>query len=456
MVDDQTKGTRRWKPKFWHVFAAVLLIILAGFVALRVRSRSSLHDKIEGIRAAGYPVTCAELDAWYTIPASADNAADQIISAFSYYCEWEPQQSKFLPVVDEGELGPRTEPLPEGTKTLIRAYLADNQQALELLHEAAKIEHCRYPVNFRMGLATLMPYLSDVRKATQLLDLEAILSAEDAQPDAAVRSIASMFGVARSLSEEPLVISQLVRIACQALAVSGLERVVNRTKLTDEHLRDLGQMLVDAECPRAMSRAFVGERCFGIDVFTKPTRQKMGLISHGGEVPALLVAVHSFTGLLDKEAIIYLDLMDHFIQAGQLPPHQRCEAADAVDARFEKTSKIRIFLRAFMPALAKATELDIRNVARLRSAQVGLGVERYRLASGRLPEKLAELVPGYLAAIPTDPFDGEDIRYRRLEAGYVAYSVGQDQTDDGGKEEPARRRGRRERKNHDITFIIER
>jgi hypothetical protein len=95
----------------------------------------------------------------------------------------------------------------------------------------------------------------------------------------------------------------------------------------------------------------------------------MGLISHGGEVPALLVAVHSFTGLLDKEAIIYLDLMDHFIQAGQLPPHQRCEAADAVDARFEKTSKIRIFLRAFMPALAKATELDIRNVARLRSAQ---------------------------------------------------------------------------------------
>ena len=42
------------------------------------------------------------------------------------------------------------------------------------------------------------------------------------------------------------------------------------------------------------------------------------------------------------------------------------------------------------------------------------------------------MVPGYLEAVPEDPFDGKELRYKKLEPGYVVYSVGDDLEDQGG------------------------
>ena len=55
--------------------------------------------------------------------------------------------------------------------------------------------------------------------------------------------------------------------------------------------------------------------------------------------------------------------------------------------------------------------------AQIRVAQVGLAIERHRLAASELPDVLGELVPAYLDAVPKDPFDGAELRYRRLEKG---------------------------------------
>jgi len=42
--------------------------------------------------------------------------------------------------------------------------------------------------------------------------------------------------------------------------------------------------------------------------------------------------------------------------------------------------------------------------ARIRLATTAIAVERFRLACGRLPENLNELVPQFLSAVPADPF----------------------------------------------------
>jgi hypothetical protein len=61
------------------------------------------------------------------------------------------------------------------------------------------------------------------------------------------------------------------------------------------------------------------------------------------------------------------------------------------------------------------------------------------------------LVPKFLPAIPTDPFDGHSLRYKKLAKGYVVYSVGEDGKDDGGVE-PRGGYG----PGTDLTFIVER
>jgi hypothetical protein len=107
-----------------------------------------------------------------------------------------------------------------------------------------------------------------------------------------------------------------------------------------------------------------------------------------------------------------------------------------------------------MPALARIITIDTRNIAQLLTARVALAIERYRLAAEKLPDSLAELVPAYLDAVPTDPFDGNDLRYKKLDTGFIVYSIGEDLIDDSGKERPTGKKKKDE--TWDVTFIVER
>ena len=83
-------------------------------------------------------------------------------------------------------------------------------------------------------------------------------------------------------------------------------------------------------------------------------------------------------------------------------------------------------------------------------------MERFRLAEGRIPETLTELVPAFLSEVPADYFSatGEPLRYRRWENGkYVVYSVGRDMEDDHGEEIGWSRE--RNRIAGDITFTVD-
>ena len=63
-----------------------------------------------------------------------------------------------------------------------------------------------------------------------------------------------------------------------------------------------------------------------------------------------------------------------------------------------------------------------------------VALEQFRAAhNNRYPASLSELTPKYLDAPLMDPFDGQPLRYRKQDAGYVLYSIGPDLKDDGGK-----------------------
>jgi len=284
--------------------------------------------------------------------------------------------------------------------------------------------------------------------------------AENNQPELAVHSMESAFALARSVEKEPTLISQLVRLACLNLNVQFLERVINRTDLTDEQLSRLVLELQNSQDLSAISRGLVGELCQGIYVFKTPQAQGQ-LLQLVGEssLPLPVLVAYRAVGLAESDAVAYVDLMYDCIKTNQLPISERQKATralgDAVESKISEMSRIHVLLGPLLPALAQVTERDLRVVAHLHTAQVGLAVERYRLKNGRLPGSLAELVPAYLDAVPKDPFDGRDIRYKKLDVGFVLYSIAEDQSDDGGREKPPRRE-RVKGDSYDITFVIER
>jgi len=452
MNENEIAPKKRSKFRISYALIILLLTGVGVFAYHRLSLKSKLRTKIDAIRAAGYPVTCTELDQWYKIPPNVENAAYTFMDAFSCYKKWDKEKAEPLPLVGRAKLPARTEPLAEETKALIVQYVVDNNEALKLLHASAAIEHCRYPIDLNAGFETLLPNLSEIRIGVFLLNLEAVLHAENRDSKSAIRSVKSCFGISRSLAKEPVRISQLVRSACLSRAATIIEYCINRIKFTNEQLLELIESVRSSERISGMFYAFIGERCNGISFFKAPGSVDPDLI--GGVPFRPVLALYKAIGMTDSDAIIYLDLMDEYIKIYQLPLHQRQKAAEVVDAKFQSTSKFHVLLYVIMPALSRTTIIDTRNTAQLLTTRIGLAIERYRLAAGKLPDELAELVPAYLDAVPMDPFDGNELRYKKLGVGFVVYSIGEDLIDDGGKERPT---GKKEKgESWDVTFIVER
>ena len=436
-----------------YILLVALVILVGGYGLLRWRLKSQLQRRMDAIRAAGYPITCAELDRWYSIPNDVENAADVILDATHYYAA--SNKPELTPVVGQAEMPGRTEPLSEETKQLIGQYLAQNKRALELLGEAAAIEHSRYPIDLSAGFAARMPHLREIRDVARLLLLDAFWHVQNNEGEEAMEAVVSIFGVARTLAKEPLIVCQLFRFTCESIGVSAIEQVVNRMELGDEQLAKLSETCAQGEDESGLLRGLVGERCAVFDVLRAPESVNPQFFGAPRSM-GLLYGAYRAVGLTDKEASIYLDLMDGLFDALRLPEHERVKAAEAVEAEIEDVPRIYVMLHMLMPGHLRIFQLSLSNVARLRTVRAGLAIERYRLANGKLPEKLAELVPAYLDAVPMDPFDGQELRYKRLEKGYVVYGIGEDGSDDGGKERLPQGKRKGGKENSDVTFIVER
>ena len=63
-----------------------------------------------------------------------------------------------------------------------------------------------------------------------------------------------------------------------------------------------------------------------------------------------------------------------------------------------------------------------------RAVVVRIALHRWQLAKGRLPDRLEDLVPGLLDAVPADPYDGKPLRWVSAGGGML-YAVGSDWTD---------------------------
>ncbi|MBN2588531.1 MAG: hypothetical protein JXA96_01610 [Sedimentisphaerales bacterium] len=447
--DNKNKAKSR-KYKLINILLFLLFIGIFAFAFYRINSNRTLSSRLEASRAAGYPVTFEELNQWYLMPLDEQNSATYILNALQYYNL--PNDEKLLPVIGKAELPSRTESMNEETKEIISQYLDSNQKCLELLHKTVGLEHGRYLADYRLGQGVPLPPLNQIQKYTILLQLEAVYAAENNNPDIAFKSIKSIFGVAGSLNKEPTFGSQSNRNAFQRKAISVLEYVINKTSLSDEQLIELINDCEKAELVRGILNAILGQRIMTMDMIMHPKSSYFDPVKD----PVLfafppILSIYKAIGINDSDAIILLKITDDVIKAYNLPAHQRIEASKALDSEINSILSKHVLLRRFAPSFGRMIILDLRNIAELRITQTALAIERYRLANNKLPESLEEIVPDYLDSIPLDPYDGKEIRYKKLDRGFVVYSIGEDQIDDGGKEYPRDKSD----STYDITFIIE-
>lgn len=94
---------------------------------------------------------------------------------------------------------------------------------------------------------------------------------------------------------------------------------------------------------------------------------------------------------------------------------------------------------AFASAFSRLTWSDLdadqnQYDQRFDNIKVAFALAAFRADHARYPDKLNDLFPRYLAAIPKDGFSGGPLRYQRRGNGYLLYSVGENGIDDDGRD----------------------
>jgi len=451
-MEDKNRYTRR-RFKLWHGIVALLLVL---FILFHVTGRLKLKKQLKVLRAKGYPVTLEELDRWYNIPEGVENSADVYMAAFSNYVEWDREARKALPVVGRAPLPPRTQPLDDPNLQLVKKFLSDNEKTLTLLHEAASIEHCRYPIEFSQESDPVAPWLKNLRNCARLLSLDVFIQCDNHNPEKALESIRTSLSLARSLGT-PLLIHRLIQIAVQAQTYRSIEQILNRIQLTEEQLMKLSSWIEEVGNDEGYKRALIGENCIGLHAFRGTVREVSDRLGSEGGLSIIFLALLRITGLNNREATEYIEIMQDLIDAMDLPSDKRLTTFDSIQKAVDSGKRGGMLTRMLMPAFGRIMQIETRHLAHLLATQTALAVERYRLTEGHLPQSLDNLVPTYMEFVPKDPFDGQNLRYVARERGFIVYSIGEDLTDDGGTERDGRKRGPKGKPlPWDVTFIVER
>jgi hypothetical protein len=433
----------------------VVLVLAAFYVTYRYTLHRMVEAKLDEIRKQGYPVTLAELDKWYPQPPPGQNAADVYLEAFKLFAPKLASDTN-LPVVGYAHLPARDTPFAPEMRQGIAEYLARNQQSLDLLHKAATMKFCRFPSegpDVETMFESLMNRLNVTRTGTRMLLLDSLSASAHGDAQRVVESTTTSIALAESVKAPPQLISYLVETACFGISIGGLEQALSRTAFNDQQLVALTKAFHEVETDEGFIGAIIGERARA-----NWTWQEMR--AGGGSVKDPIVysdttssldraaaMIYGPLGFIDLDYLARLEFYDDLLRACDTTFPQRLETVGSLN---HKRALFNVLPLAKIEAelTEKSVNREARLQAQLRAVRVALSVERYRIANGALPESLGALVPKFLTAVPTDPFDGQPLRYKKLANGYVVYSIGEDGVDNGGTEGFC--------PGTDITFIVER
>jgi hypothetical protein len=281
-------------------------------------------------------------------------------------------------------------------------------------------------------IMTLLPNTQNARGVAALLDYDARVLVLAKKGDQAIASARAGLVVAKSIGDEPFLISQLVRVACDRVAAHAALQVLALAEPT-EGLGELqNELRAEADVPW-LQYGFRGERGLFNQLFEVLESGKVNFADLEGlarDNRAIMnsMALEAYKPLLPGDRAKSLEILTAYLEAAKLPAHEQKAAMAQIKLPPRPPDDIRyVVTNLMMPAVVKVAEASWRTRADLLTASTAIACERFRLGKGRWPKSLAEVPTEILPDIPLDPFNGKPIQYRKLEDGVAVFTIGDEQ-----------------------------
>jgi hypothetical protein len=318
-------------------------------------------------------------------------------------------------------------------------------------------------------VASLLPDLPGLRGVARVLGYRARWHIAENRPAAAWRDIVAIRRLARLLAPPgrgpQFLATHSVAMALDATADSATRQLLAIPDLSAEVLATIRRDLEELGPPVCLADGLAGERIMGIDAATALARHAfvnrrdaMQWIASSGSGPrgsggpdiALLMSL-DWNLVLERWNLFYDDVE----AAWRLPTYQaRIAAVEAQEraikalvpasgrsawvqagdvlmqacSRGHRSDRVADWLLVTLdPVFSGAVKAATHGDAQLALTKTARGPD-----APPYPERLDDLVPKYLAAVPVDPFTDKALIYERRGDGYLLASVGENGVYDGG------------------------
>jgi hypothetical protein len=328
--------------------------------------------------------------------------------------------------------------------------LAKYQPVLDELRIASKRPYSRFNIDYNAEdpASILLPHLAVIRRSENVLRYQASAELATGKTDAAFDDVELMIFLANSVQNEPIIISHLVRIISLNQVTEVVREGLAGHLWSDAQLQNFQtqfeglKLLKDLERPMNAERVAMGNATIDLVRRHRPNYFANMLGINPGSVGNVLWFFP--TGWTYFEELNYDQMFDDQIKPGYDPRAGRVHPRE-IEASSLKVMDLlnvgslsqiwnhRLFASVMLPATANIVQKSAAAQTAVDEAALACALERYRLARGKYPVSLAALAPEFIAAIPHDVISGEPLKYRLDGGEFILYSVGWNETDDGGK-----------------------
>lgn len=362
----------------------------------------------------------------------------------------------------------RSQPWKRDEFPAMARWLDAHERQIDLLVAASKRPKMYAPIvtkdNDQSLIAALLPLAHHSRLAARVLVTRAMYRAGNGEMDEAIDDLMACHRLARLAGEEPTLLSGLVAIAMNHLALGAEQALIAREAFSPKQRFRLRKELDQIPpLPSMADRLDQGERLAYLDIVCGMPRGITKIIDRRAAADpfsgiAHVIAEQTLGGVIDwniplktgnewydrivkigriddrKQQQQKFDVLEKDIRALHPAANSPKLAISAILAPRATASQqiANVLISMLFPATDAAFTVERRNQTNRSLVVLGLSLADYRDEHQRFPDRLDQLVPKHMERVPIDVMWGEPFNYKKTEAGYVLYAIGQDGQDDGG------------------------
>ncbi|HWB59919.1 MAG TPA: hypothetical protein VG733_10510 [Chthoniobacteraceae bacterium] len=302
---------------------------------------------------------------------------------------------------------------------------------------------CRFPLNYKAGVGMALPHLTVLKSIVYALAMRASAQLALNRPDQAFDDVLLAYHLIDRMRDEPTAIDGLARILMVAILQQPVWEGIASHRWSAEQLAVIEQELRGWDFLAESNRSMRYERCVDnqtCDQFRNDPKT-FARVSAGGQ-PSDVETIYKnaltrswWTATIYRNEISidtifqeqFLTIIDENARTVSV---QRAHYTEGY-LQAIRGAPYTVLVKMMLPVFTGFPQKYAIGQTYLDEAAIACEIERYRLAHGALPVALDDL---QMANLPRDVINGQPLHYRVIAPdNYLLYSVGWNETDDGGK-----------------------